>query len=220
MSEPCWTIKIFNLKAMKQKLSNIWEDHKLLLLVAALALALGAIVWHDFFSPDNKETAFCAVVVGQGYDYEREHLLQEQTLAALGLDADERQVIVDTSPEPQLDAEGVPPESAYLDQMKMTAYLTGGEADVVISDALVLEHYNGLGAMMDLREVLSEDQLAAWGTDLYTAENKDGEEIPCGLPVTGGSFSDGGEAYLSVSKKAPHMELVQDFIVFVKGEGE
>ncbi len=197
---------------MKEKLTYIWEERKLLILTAALAAALLSIVWKDFFSDKNRETAFCAVVVGQGYDYDREQPLQEETLAALGLDAQRQQVIVDTSPEPQLDAEGVPPESAYLDQMKMTTYLTGGEADVVFSDAVVLSHYNGLGAMADLRDVLSDAELAAWDEAFFTARNKDGEEILCGLRITDGSFSDGGEVYLSVSKKAPHMELVRDFI--------
>ena len=186
---------------MKEKMTYIWEERKLLILTAALAAALLSIVWKDFFSDKNRETAFCAVVVGQGYDYDREQLLQEETLAALGLDAQRQQVIVDTSP-----------ESAYLDQMKMTTYLTGGEADVVFSDAVVLSHYNGLGAMADLRDVLSDAELAAWDEAFFTARNKDGEEILCGLRITDGSFSDGGEVYLSVSKKAPHMELVRDFI--------
>lgn len=204
---------------MKDKLTDIWEEHKLLILVAALILALLSIFWSDFFSDDSKETAFCVVVVGQGYDYDREHRLAEQTLAALGLDDGKQQVIVDTSLEPQLDAEGVPPESAYLDQMKMTTYLTGGEADVIISDEVVLSHYNGLGAMADLRDLLSEEQLAAWDGQLFYADNKEGQEIACGLRISGGDFlgggvSDGREMYLAVSKKAPHRELVGAFVTF------
>ena len=67
----------------------------------------------------------------------------------------------------------------------------------------------------DLRpsmQALSDAELAAWDEAFFTARNKDGEEILCGLRITDGSFSDGGEVYLSVSKKAPHMELVRDFI--------
>lgn len=206
---------------LKRKLTDIWEDYRLLVLAAALAAAVLAIFWSDFFSPDNKESAFCVVVVGQGYDYDREQRLAQETSAALELDEKEQQVIVDLSLEPQLDAVGVPPESAYLDQMKMTTYLTGGEADVVISDETVLTHYHELGGLADLREILPEEALRAWDGRLYLAKDKEGREAVCGLRLAGGSFSDGGEVYLSVSKKAPHRERVTDFVAFVKDtEGE
>lgn len=195
---------------MKEKLIYIWEEHKLLLLAAALIAALPGIFWSDFFSPDNKETAFCAVVVGQGYDYDREKMLARQTLAALGLDEKKEQVVVDLSLEPQLDAEGVPPESAYLDQMKMTMYLTGGEGDVVVSDETVLSHYNGLGAAADLRDIFSEEELMAWEDSVF-AEQAGTDEIPRALRISG-DFAGAGETYVWVSKKAPHMELVGDFI--------
>ena len=110
--------------------------------------------------------------------------------------------------------------SYYLEQA-IVAEVTGQELDYMFTDRLSFQRLCQMSAFMDLREILTEDQLTDWADCLVYYTDEDGNTAPVALDLTDSDFaaeyemvSNDGKIYFEILVNSERTEWIQDFLEF------
>lgn len=90
-------------------------------------------------------------------------------LAASGIDTNEYEILVDTS---MVLTPGSMDENTYNTVQKMSVYVAAGEIDVMVTDQQAFEYYAYVDFLLDLRTILTEEQLKVYEPYLYYIDRK------------------------------------------------
>jgi len=74
--------------------------------------------------------------------------------------------------------------TSYTYQMKLAAVISARQCDVMLMDVEKFEEYAGMSYFMDLRELLTDEQLEEWADRIVYLEDEEGETIPCAIDLT------------------------------------
>ena len=134
---------------------------------AVLVIGIIAAVWiHDTVTA--KDSAFYAAMVNVS-PIEEANDFENAFASYSGIDTDQYELTMDTA---------LPLSYEKMDQMSMNvsqklfAMLSTGHVDVMVADLKCFENYAGQGIFYDLRDILTEEQLAAYQPYLYYVDQK------------------------------------------------
>lgn len=146
----------------KQKLSYFWDYYKwhtvaVITVILVLIFTVREIVTH-------KDVAFYACFLNLApYDYPSDEAESVGAFAAYaGIDTGKHKVLFDTSIQI-----GMGTGTDSVSSQKLLAYVMAAEVDVMASDLDSILNYAYQGDFSDLRNLLSEEQLAAYQDSFY-----------------------------------------------------
>lgn len=211
------------LLSWKARLAYVWDYYKPLMvgIIAVIAVInIGITVYHNL----QTDTLLYAYMVNCNTYYVDSQTLTEDYTAYLSetgvkeLGKNE-EFEIDTSI--LLDDDDYSTNYAY--QMKFTAVISAKLCDVALMDVEKFTEYAGWSYFLDLRELLTDEQLEKWADRIVYLENEDGESIPCALDLTDapiveeyGIYSD--TVYSGVVVNSENMELCASFFEWLLAE--
>ncbi|MCC8049188.1 MAG: hypothetical protein LIP10_00820 [Clostridiales bacterium] len=206
------------LLSWKDRLIYVWDYYKPQMagiLAVIFVIYLGVTIYHNL----QIDTIFSVYMVNcDSYTVDDEALLADFTDYAGGLE-DNEEIVIDTSV--FLDEDDSSYSYAY--QMKFTAVLTAKMVDVILADPDTMEEYAAYSYFIDLRDILTEEQLAEWSELLVYLEDQDGESAPYAIDLTGTAVADeyglyDDTVYGAVVINGENIEMAPTFFDWMFGE--
>lgn len=213
-----WANLIKALKPMtwKERFEHIWEYHRYQLFVVFL-LGMTLSVTLTAISARNKETLVGGMMVNvysepAGYQY-----MTEDYRTDLG--ATKKKQVVELMPvnfgdpwDPQYG------EDSYNTSLILTARVSGQMLDYMLMDKFAFEYYVPQEVYLDLRKVLTEDELKALEAQnliRYVREESAEEDIPSAVIITGTQFAKDnltaeGDIFFAFSSSTVRPEICRD----------
>ncbi|MCD7715819.1 MAG: hypothetical protein LUI39_05120 [Lachnospiraceae bacterium] len=169
------------LLSWKDRLIYVWDYYKPqmgAIIAVIFVIYLGITIYHNL----QIDNVFSVYMVNCGsYTIDSDALLADYTDYIGGI-GEKEEMTFDTST--ILDEEDV--NYGYAYQMKFTAVLTAKMVDVILADPDTFEEYAGYGYFVDLREVLTDEQLEEWSDLLVYMDNtEEGVNAPYAIDLTG-----------------------------------
>lgn len=233
--------KKFKDMTLRQKWNYFWDYYKIPTLVIILVIIFLVTFTRDYIE-GKKETMLYAVLIGANTlnDYDQ---LSADFADYAGIDLSQKQVIFDTSVQPG----NASYEMDMASTQKMMAMASAGNMDVIIAEETSFETYADAGYYMDLRNVLSAEQLAAYGDSVYyytydpAAAKKEAEEngmeyeeskgpydtlepVPIGIRFTSfqnlpkDTYRTGGNYVFSFCISSSHTDTALTFLQYIEGK--
>ncbi|MCD7764244.1 MAG: hypothetical protein LUI14_13885 [Lachnospiraceae bacterium] len=169
------------LLSWKDRLIYVWDYYKpqmAAIIAVIFVIYLGITIYHNL-QIDNVFSVY--MVNCNSYYVDSETLLADYTDYIGGI-GEKEEMTFDTSI--ILDEEDS--NYGYAYQMKFTAVLTAQMVDVILADTDTFEEYAGYGYFVDLREVLTDEQLEEWSDLLVYMDNtEEGVNAPYAIDLTG-----------------------------------
>ena len=116
----------------------------------------------------------------------------------------------------------------YRPESSLTAQIAAGDLDFVISDITVMNMLNAYEAFIDLRELLTDEQLETLGDRLLYMDDENGESHAIAIDISGTAFTDrfnvetvNSDVYIGIIANAPNMDNMSgyiDYIINLEGE--
>ncbi len=150
-------------KSFKEKFEYFWDYHKWHVIISVLAVAMVGTFVYQLVT--RKETAFFAAMLNC-YDMTNasgEYAAAFETYA--GINSEEESALFDTTM--VIDMDNMNNDLTKSSLEKMMVYLAAQEIDVVMGDETVMENYANNTTFMDLRELLTPEQIAKYEDDFY-----------------------------------------------------
>ncbi|MCC8136745.1 MAG: hypothetical protein LIO76_01550 [Clostridiales bacterium] len=178
------------LLSWKDRFIYVWDYYKpqmAAIIGVIFVIYLGVTIYHNL----QIDTIFSAYMVNcNSYTVDTSALLADFTDYIGGI-GEKEEITFDTSV--TLDDEDVSYGYAY--QMKFTAVLTANMADVILMDPEKFEEYAAYGYFVDLREILTDEQMEAWSDLFVYMENQDGDSAPYAIDLTGTAIAEKYDLY-------------------------
>lgn len=224
-------------RSFKEKCSYFWDYYKWHVIGGAIAIF--AIISLVRTVLNQKETALYAAFLNIGQTlYSEEY--QDNFAKAMGIDTSKETVHFDIMP---LEL-SVMDDATVATAQKIMVYVSAGDLDVIIADQSVTDHYSYIGTMMDLRELLSAEELEKYEPYFYYMDRSRIQEsngdtpatpdypedpsdpsdmedpVPVGIRIDGcKSFSEAhylpGATYFTVVTNASHPELAHALLDYI-----
>ena len=151
---------------LKQKISYFWCYYKWHVICSVLALVAIISLVHSIVT--RKDVAFYAVMLN-GFDGGTAQEYASDVADFFNLDTEEYTVLFDTSMYIDYNSRD---QRTMTSAQKLMVYLTAADLDVVISDTASLQHYSYIDTFMDLRELLSPEQLEKYQYRFYYIDRR------------------------------------------------
>lgn len=213
-----WANLLKALKPMtwKQRAEHLWEYHRYQLIVLFLIVfTLGITV--TALQSRNKQVLVGGMMVNvymepEGYQYMSGDYQQE-------LGGDGKKKVVDLFPiyfgDPWDPEYG---EDSYNTSLVLTARVSGRQLDYMLLDKFAFEYYINQEVYMDLRKVLTEEELKTLEEQkriIYLREETQEENIPSAVIITETQFAKDnitadGDVYFAFSASSPRLEMCRD----------
>lgn len=145
-------------QSLRKRIGYFYEYYRLPFFAVLLLLLLGAGFLRELAG--RKPTGFYALFLNaEPVGDAPLAAISENWYALLGIDEGKQEITVDAAL--RFDPEAGD-ETALAGTMRVTALLAAREADICISDPKLFAYYAESGAFLDLRELYSEEELAAY----------------------------------------------------------
>lgn len=147
--------------SFKQKLAYFWDYYKWHTIgtIAAVAMVI-SLVYNITHQRD--EALYVAVL--NSANLLQDNSFTDQFMEYAGINPDTESVTLDTS----MDISFTEMTDIIVGSMeKMMAYLAAAQLDIIIAGDELYEHYANEETFLDLRNVLTEEQLERYQSDLY-----------------------------------------------------
>lgn len=145
-------------QSLRKRIGYFYEYYRLPFFAVLLLLLLGAGFLRELAG--RKPTGFYALFLNaEPVGDAPLAAISENWYALLGIDEGTQEITVDAAL--RFDPEAGD-ETALAGTMRVTALLAAREADICISDPKLFAYYAESGAFLDLRELYSEEELAAY----------------------------------------------------------
>lgn len=156
----------------KQKLAYFWDYYKWHVIIGIIVIIAAASLIHQMTT--RKETAFYALMLNATeYNFLEDTSVNTAAFAEYAdIDENKYQIMYDTSVQIGTEA-----GDDYNSAQKLMVYIAAGELDVMVSDSDSLLKYAYQGQFQDLRDFLTEEQLAKYENSFYYLDGAVMEEI-------------------------------------------
>ncbi len=149
-------------KSFKEKFNYFWDYHKWHVIISVIAVVMvGSFVSQLI---NRKDTAFFAAMLNcldlTNSSGEYAAAFEEHA----GIDSEEASAIFDTTM--SIDMQNMN-DMTTSSLEKMMIYLAAQEIDVVMGDEVVMQNYANNVTFMDLRTILTEEQIAKYQDNFY-----------------------------------------------------
>lgn len=152
----------------KEKLSYFWCYYKWHVIIVVAVIAFIASFAYEALT--RKDTAMYAIFLnGFTLSEEGDEEYINSYMDAAGIDPNEYETMIDTSMYLSLDSTD---ENTYNFIQKISVYVAAGEIDIIATGQDLFEYYAYLDYVLDLRDVLTEEQLEAYEPYLYYVDRK------------------------------------------------
>ena len=158
-----WAAERKKLRNMKPReaVSYLWSYYKIHLLLFALALFFLALIWQAYFGK-KPEAVFSALLVDTGITQEAADAAARAYETYSGYDGENQVVALNAG----ISFRG----GTVAEVQKLVLSIAAGEADAVLTDAVVADYLLKSGALADLQVILPEETLARCGGRLAYAD--------------------------------------------------
>ena len=200
----------------KEKCEHLWEYYKEWLLVVFL-VCMGIGLLSTIIANRSKEVLVSGMMVNISIRQEGMNYLTSEYAADLGATSKNQVAEVDyTSFGDPMDPENG--ENSYYASMILPARVTGAMLDYMILDKFALEYYLAQDVFMDLRYVLTEEELAELAAEdriIYVMMEDEIERWPIAIKITQTDYvkdnvTSEGDIYFSFSGSSPRLEMCRD----------
>ncbi len=157
----------------KQKYQYFKDYYRTPLIITVIAAIFIGAFLYNFLTA--KDIAFYAVLLNSSPSEENEWFLEEYAQTA-GIDLDEYDIMLDSSSYYKLNSYD---EVSYTTQQKLYTYVGAGQLDVMLSTGDEFMYFANNLLFMDLRNVLSEEQIKKYEPYFYyiDASLADGADV-------------------------------------------
>lgn len=202
----------------EEKLDHIWTYYKLHFLVITIAVVMLAALISMLVESSKKpviSALFCNVNVSEtGTSYIKEDFLKE--MQAKKSEQVEIYSIYFGETVTELTA-----KENYAKITSGVSMVAGKEIDYMLVDKVALQTYSKQQMFMDLREFLTDEELAQWKDDLFCCELGREQDVPVALDVSNMPFFSEnaksiGPIYFTVAGNAPRLETCRLFFDHLK----
>lgn len=167
---------------LKQKLAYLWDYYKWPVIGAMIVIAILISIFHDILF-EKKVVLHISVLNSSNllenlsFEERQQELLgngpSTQSVKNLfmeyaGINSNTRTVIIDTSMHVSFSKNSMEQMEEYLDNTQLDLIIAGDE---------IYEYYAGEGTFLDLRTVLTEEQLERYQSDLYYVDQAPSSEV-------------------------------------------
>lgn len=156
----------------KEKLNYFWDYYKWQTF-AAVALFLFVISLIYQFAT-RKDTVFTAVMMNGNLLTNGTEYLQEFA-DDTGIDLSKNEIIFDTSV--QTYDNQFMADLSYASLQKLTVYTAAGDLDAMVTDTDSIQKYANSSVFYDVRDILTQEQIARYEPYFYYVDQKTVEEI-------------------------------------------
>lgn len=147
-------------KPLKDRLSYFWYYYKIHVIFGVIAL--GFLGGYIYTLVTAKDTAFCAILINCSNDEYTVDPYLEALSQYLGLNPKKEAVVLDTTID--IVADGT---VDYESTERLGVKIMAKEMDVMVADENTFNRYAQTDIFLDLRDVLSEEQLARYQDSFY-----------------------------------------------------
>lgn len=205
----------------RQKLEHLWEYYKW---IGGIFLGLVLVVCVVIASIQslNTEIRFSGVMINAGVSPDGYVQLQDGVFAHIG--AEEGREIVEVRNMQFQDPYTTVDQTYALDvQETVIALISAGQLDYLLYDEVALPFFMDPETVLDLRELFTEEELAALGSAVIRLQMPEtGELLPLAIDIRDTAF---GKTYLETDKPiylsfsiiTPHKDTCLQFWQFLKG---
>ena len=211
-----------DLKSMtkKERAGYIWDYYKWFIIGGIVAIIVIVSTVRNFLSQKDPVFEFVALncenftltseqfdeyLTMKGYDTSKEEVTVVNTI-----------LISDNAYTGDIDA------NAYASTMQLAAMFAAQEVDILIGRGQAYSVHANEGALLDLREYLSDEELSSIGEDniLYCINEEDGFNYPCAIILDGNKWIDEhpfyySPCYIGVGVRSEHQTEAIDFIKYI-----
>ena len=156
-------------RSLKEKLSYFWDYYKWHVIGGIIGLAAVISLVYTIFN--QKETAFYAALLNMGQSLYSDDYRNDFT-KLIGIDTKKEIVYFDLM---MLNLSRMDDATVSTSQ-KILVYVSAGDLDVMMGDKASIDHYAYINTAMDLRDFLTEEELAKYEPYLYYMDNSLVEE--------------------------------------------
>lgn len=157
--------------SFKEKLSYFIEYYKWYVIVPLLVLLFGG--WAIYDIATAKDVAFYSVMLNAS-EYVHASESKQEFAELINLDTEKYEIMWDSSI--HIQGSGMD-EISYTSLQKLVAYTAAAELDTMVSDASSFRKYANSSTFYDMRELLTEEQIAKYEPYFYYVDWKVVEEI-------------------------------------------
>lgn len=210
--------------SFREKLDHLWTYYKWVLGVLAIFIVLICIV-SSSIANINCETLISGMVINTDISLDGDNYLTVDYFERLrGVEGKQEVELAHLNfmdPETTTDI-----EFTYSAIMRIVADISGQQLDYVITDAVGMETCMDHDALMDLREVLTAEELELLADDLiYLYYDEDQQTVPVAVNLRNQAFSEhyiqsGSERYLAFIANTPRKEICRDFWEYLLEAGK
>ena len=148
----------------KQRLSYYAYYYKWHVIVSIIAVVcLGSMIYEMVTA---KDTAFYAVMLNTLENEETSKSFKQAFMEYAGINPDKYELLFDTSLHISPDKNSMD-EATVSSTQKLMVYMAAAELDAILTDSTSIRQYANSEYFFDLREILSEEQLAKYESYFY-----------------------------------------------------
>lgn len=156
---------------LKQRFNYFWDYYKWHVIISIFAaLLIGSFIYQ---LATNKEVVFNAILLNANLQDEHDTYSQEYAEYA-GIDLTKNSVLFDST---IYTLGHVSDEATSTASQKLLALTSSGAVDVMISDTSSIQPYANSEMFYDLRNILTEEQIATYEPYFYYVDQKTLDEI-------------------------------------------
>lgn len=207
-----------------EKLDHLWTYYKWLAALVALIIMLICMVVTSIINI-NTETLLSGMIINTDISLEGNNYLTTDYFSKLqgreGKEEIELTRLNYMDPEETTDI-----EFSYTAVMRIIAQISARQLDYVITDEVGMETCMDQDALMDLREILTEQELLLLEDDLiYLYYDEDDVTVPVAVNLRNHPFYERyiqaeDDRYLAFVANTPRMEACRDFWDYLLAAGE
>ena len=203
---------------LKEKLHHLWEYYKSVLVILAVFVAICSI-FVTSCRTRNTETLISGLSINIQLDEEGQAYVRDdyfEKIKTQGL----QQVIYNETFQEKFSA-AINLEDSYMGLMNLIAICVSEELDYLILDKIALENLIAHEIYGDLREIFTEEELAAFGdrviwAEMGTEEGQNLRHIPIALKVQDDPFfkeraKNKTDIYFAIVTNSPRKEQIRQF---------
>lgn len=212
--------KAFKDMTIGEKIEQIWEYYKLVLLAIVLGVALIIYIIHRILNPPPEIILNVTLVNAFSYENEEDDAFVRY-MEANGYNQEEETISVITGLYLSEDGRGQTDMASY---QALIARVSVGEIDILAGNDYVLQILANGGGLMEMEEILTPEQMEIYADRLYTAVDAEtGEEFVCGLKLPESNLlsADGyyaTDVWAAIPYTASHQELAKEVFQYLLGE--
>ncbi len=162
-------------KGVKAHLAWFWEYEKVPTLIAAAVIGLAVALIYHYVT--YRPYVFGTMFLNAGAQDGQSDALSADFMEYAGIDSKEEDVFADLTETLSLGGDSLSSEYDMYSIQKIMAETAAGQIDVAVMDAWYFNHYAYNGEYLDLREVLSDDQIAKYEDRFYYIDRAKAEAM-------------------------------------------